>query len=943
MAQTSESEHRTSSLNDSQHSTDIPDELDNPDSPAWLEAAEKERQAFLAAVGLVYLAYDSDSRVLHAIRMHCTRLDAENEIADFLSNQDPAKQIDGKEVISLFRVLAKTFLTEVNDAYSDLKSLPSEVGDPSLDIQLDALGASFAFDEIVKSDGTDTSFDPHIADTVNHSMSIDSILLESPLPIRVKDSQVHHGEPDVQGGLRKSPQLSSATATAAIKSHAGKHSDLQDLPMVKINPRDVDIPTRPLRSSANLDGPSARVASWADILPLFVPSELLQHAPSTTHFYGVAPIVETKGSDEFEDPVQHFVAKSFHTLQLPEDLRCRHLLIVGPTGCGKTTKAIIPCLRSDIADPSKTVIVLDSKGGELLPCVYALSDKFRPGKKLHVLDFQQPERSDAWNPLSELTTFSEVRRFAVRLCYAVETRSQPKEAEFWLLASVKFLTGILWALHEDPHELFTLARAQQIAESSIPQMKHWAAAYPNNASLHSSIEFLETGSHNAHTVLTDLQNRLSLWSDENICRVTSSHEIDLGRVLSEPTVLVIRVNEADATPLKPLTNAFFTELVSKLFRMAENAPDGKLPVAVSVLIEEFASAVGRIPDFARFINVVRSRGVSVLASIQTVSQVEMEYGPEANPILAGFCSKLFFPGLELSDAQYASNLFGKMTVEHRERSFMHDRFEQYTSNVNESESIKVIRRDLFAPHEIMRPSEHPELGGAVTFSFPGVPPFQAFLTPAYLFESLGKIVAEAKGRDKLGRIRVDGADTLPIGRSDSSPIGRIDKANNLTPRVTDTREWSEAKLRSTVDQMKEKSLDWCNTTGSARKWWLDFEKGDRQRLAVVFRVAEELRNRQATITEFFLAYVYSNTDNIQANLYYLDYSRLKNVEERSKKEARKKSNSESPPALDGVSVEQNSDDSEGPYNKLDSTPPIRKKSPEKGYFRRHKRNKQDPN
>jgi hypothetical protein len=49
-------------------------------------------------------------------------------------------------------------------------------------------------------------------------------------------------------------------------------------------------------------------------------------------------------------------------------------------------------------------------------------------------------------------------------------------------------------------------------------------------------------------------------------------------------------------------------------------------------------------------------------------------------------------------------------------------------------------------------------------------------------------------------------------------------------------------------------------------------------------LAEELKNRKATITEFFLAYVYSNTDNIMANLHYLDYVRIKKEEERKKKD-----------------------------------------------------------
>ncbi len=78
------------------------------------------------------------------------------------------------------------------------------------------------------------------------------------------------------------------------------------------------------------------------------------------------------------------------------------------------------------------------------------------------------------------------------------------------------------------------------------------------------------------------------------------------------------------------------------------------------------------------------------------------------------------------------------------------------------------------------------------------------------------------------------------------------------------------------------TLDWANTSGSARKWWEAFETENKERPALVLRLAEELSTRKATITEFFLAYVYSNTDNIQANLNYLDYLRLKKEEEKKR-------------------------------------------------------------
>lgn len=94
----------------------------------------------------------------------------------------------------------------------------------------------------------------------------------------------------------------------------------------------------------------------------------------------------------------------------------------------------------------------------------------------------------------------------------------------------------------------------------------------------------------------------------------------------------------------------------------------------------------------------------------------------------------------------------------------------------------------------------------------------------------------------------------------------------------------DSDVSAELDFVKEK-LDWASTSGSARKWWEAFEEENKHRMRLVLRLALELYARGATITEFFLAYVYSNTDNILANLYYLDYTRLKKKEEQNRKEA----------------------------------------------------------
>lgn len=98
--------------------------------------------------------------------------------------------------------------------------------------------------------------------------------------------------------------------------------------------------------------------------------------------------------------------------------------------------------------------------------------------------------------------------------------------------------------------------------------------------------------------------------------------------------------------------------------------------------------------------------------------------------------------------------------------------------------------------------------------------------------------------------------------------------------ITDTSSWSNEAIVEAIGELKSAALDYAGTSGSARKWWDTFEQENRHRPALVFRLVEELVARKATITECFLAYVYSNTDNVQANLHYLDYKRVKEAQEK---------------------------------------------------------------
>ncbi|MBB5351528.1 ATP-dependent Clp protease ATP-binding subunit ClpX [Haloferula luteola] len=156
-------------------------------------------------------------------------------------------------------------------------------------------------------------------------------------------------------------------------------------------------------------------------------------------------------------------------------------------------------------------------------------------------------------------------------------------------------------------------------------------------------------------------------------------------------------------------------------------------------------------------------------------------------------------------------------------------------------------------------------------------------------------------RDGVTRVEIDsaaalgqGEPTLVKGERIFEPIDedlRRESLRGLPPRprpvlrhaaadgLTDVSGWTEEAIWNRVEEIKAR-LGWGETTGSARKWWETFENENRHRPALILRLCEELKKRDAAIEEFFLSYVYSNTDNIQANLHFLDYRRLKEAGEK---------------------------------------------------------------
>jgi type IV secretion system protein VirD4 len=636
---------------------------------------------------------------------------------------------------------------------------------------------------------------------------------------------------------------------------------------------------RPKRSESNELG-SADLATRDDIL------RWTKERTDYTHFppYTKLNVYDLQGSDGISLKKGH--------IMIPQGERNRHMLMVAKTGGGKTTKFILPILYDDCLCPLRSTIVLDSKP-EMWGKLANFTRKYNPEKELVLFNPLDTMRSLSWNILSKIEDDTDAKLIANTIISATDQPNAKSDSPFFRNNALAILNAIMVGLLNDPNETMSMPRIHELVQSGMKELGNWIEAHPHALrTAKTFVELARSGSQNADTIMSEMSMRLAAWDLKAIRSTTFLNEFDPEILVEKPTLMIVELRESELEMLRPMANVIIVELLRFLTKRAESCPGHKLPRPVGFVIDEFASALGRLPDIHVKLNTLRSRNVSIVAAIQSIGQVKANYGDDSDSVLAGFSTKIFLPPLDLQDSEWASKESGQMTIRFTTQSTGSNRKKvEFFASQNDGTQEQVQQRAVLTPDEIGRPADK-----IMTFFLPETRPFQGHMEFYFKIPEMVSRINESEQAPEL-KLRegpIEFEETLPVvggGEGGNQPAAG-GAGGGLPAGVSDTRGWSDEQVIEKLTEVKTK-LDWDNTTGSARKWWEAFENENKHRMALVLRLGEELANRNATITEFFLAYVYSNTDNIQANLFYLDYTRLKKDEEKKKKEAAAQASGES--------------------------------------------------
>ncbi len=335
-----------------------------------------------------------------------------------------------------------------------------------------------------------------------------------------------------------------------------------------------------------------------------------------------------------------------------------NLIVVGPTGAGKTMSVTEPSL---LYSEGSQVCTLTKRA-----LVRQYSEYFKR-RDYHVLDvdFAHPDKSEyGYNPLNFVYSFEDIQALAYFIVMADPNKKDNKKADpFWDLSAEYLLEALIaYSMAVEKHptmkHVMDLFNSLKIEESSgaiktslddqfdtIRQMdsKHFAVIKFDY--------FCSNPYRTAACIYTTLAAALSSMFTPAICEMSRNRkQLDLRLLTEERGVLFLTTSA-----MNPVSNVivalFYSQLFDELLKIAEESPYERLPVSVRITCDDIATGAP-IPELAQKISIFRAAGISISMNVQSESQLEAMYSKEdATTIINNCDSYLYMGGTDIATAE----------------------------------------------------------------------------------------------------------------------------------------------------------------------------------------------------------------------------------------------------------------------------------------------------
>ena len=198
--------------------------------------------------------------------------------------------------------------------------------------------------------------------------------------------------------------------------------------------------------------------------------------------------------------------------------------------------------------------------------------------------------------------------------------------------------------------------------------------------------------------------RLSVLQNEEIADLMCGNDMDLEMLGKQKTAYFLILSDQDTTT-RFVAATFFSLLFLRLVRYADmECPDRKLPVTVTLLLDEFCSIVGSINGFPQKLSNVRSRGIQVCIVFQQLGQLMNRFPDNLWSEILGNTDTIICLGCSADPvtAEYISKRSGEVTIYADTVMKQRNIFTPSALQPSYRHSEGAGRRMLLTPDEVMR-------------------------------------------------------------------------------------------------------------------------------------------------------------------------------------------------------------------------------------------------
>lgn len=307
-------------------------------------------------------------------------------------------------------------------------------------------------------------------------------------------------------------------------------------------------------------------------------------------------------------------------LKEPKYARNKNILVIGGSGSGKTRFFVKP----NLMQMHSSYVVTDPKGTVLVECGKMLAKgvpktdedgnivKDKKGKtvyepyKIKVLNTINFKKSMHYNPFVYIRSEKDILKLVNTIILNTKGEGQQAGEDFWVKAEKLYYTaliGYIWyeCIEEEQNfiTLLDMINASEAREDDEEfknpvdlMFEELQEREPEHFAVKQYLKYKLAAGKTAKSILISCGARLAPFDIQELRELTSYDELELDMLGDEKTALFVIISDTDDT-FNFVVSIMYTQLFNLLCDRADDVYNGRLPIHVRCLLDEFANSVTR--------------------------------------------------------------------------------------------------------------------------------------------------------------------------------------------------------------------------------------------------------------------------------------------------------------------------------------------------------------